>query len=400
MTTTSPMSAEGAAVPDAARPDATLPPGCTSPFDLLRTAKRAGRRFGLGPQDLQLLELYLSCTRREDWAEGRRPLYTRSVRRTAALLGVSPRSINTAERRLEQLGLIRRDTRADGARGGWGGEDGGPLYGIDLTPMIAAQPRLLACIDAATAETARVESLRAAISRLLGEARRILATRTTDAVAALFRSLPSRTPQGRDPAALHIVLQTVESILAALRTLGTPVDNRPGLPDSSGASEESGPLLYNTIHNPEVSCNRHDPASSMVGKAGNAGTPGPDTGHGIRHLRENDISQVMPEAWHTNAGTMPGQFRWHRFTMAAQTRLLPLGVPEATWREAVAVMGQHAAALSLMLLDVNRYRPDNPVRNVTGALRAMTRRAERGTLRLHASVYGLLARRNAAGESL
>lgn len=384
-------------MPETTRPDATLPQGCTSHFDLLRTAKRAGRRFGLGPQDLQLLELYLSCTRREDWAEGRRPLYTRSVRRTAALLGVSPRSINTSERRLERLGLIRRDTRADGARGGWGGEDGGPLYGIDLTPLIAAQTRLTDCADAAAAEIARAESLRARISRLLGEARRIAATFITDDITTLFHSLPNRTPQGRNPEALQACLESVEATICNLRTLCEPVlcrpvDNSTGHPDSSGASDESGPLLYNTISSPIILCRPGTgfPAPTIDTDSGK--TTVIDAAHGIQHLRTRDISRVMPDIWHTIAGTLPGQFLWHRFAMAAETRLQALAVPEAAWLEAVAVMGRQAAALSLMILDTNRHRPDNPVRNVAGALRAMTRRAERGTLRLHASVYGLLAR--------
>ena len=376
MTATTFSSAQGSPVPDA-----TLPEGCDSPFDLLRVAKRAGRHFGLGPQDLHLLELYVCLAKREDWAEGRRPMVTRPVHRTAAALGVSPRSVNTAERRLERLGLIRRATRADGARGGWGGRDGGPLYGIDLTPLIAAQPALNACIDAARARTAQAEALRAAISRHLGEARRIMMTVTGGALAAamaLVRHLPTRTPQGQDIDHLGRALHTIRKILIDLKALCRPVDNSADLSLSSDAPEENSPPLYTTMINPDSSCNTAKRE------------------HGLQHLKTRDISRAMPDEWHDLAGTQPGQFLWNRFTMAAERRLAPLGVSTAIWREATTVMGQEAAALSLMLLDSNRNRPSNPVRNVAGALRAMTRRAERDRLRLHASVYGLLAR---AGQS-
>lgn len=398
MTTKNPSSANRTAMPDA-----TLPEGCDSPFDLLRAAKRAGRYFGLGPQDLTLLELYICCTRREDWAEGRRPLCTRPVIRTAAALGVSPRSVNTAERRLERLGLIRRATRADGMRGGWDREEGGALYGIDLAPLVAAYPALLACAEAARARAERVTRLRAAISRSLGAARRLAegcGAAVSDSIAALLALLPARTPQSRDPEALEAVLARVERVAEALRALpgaaGEPVDNSVVTRISSGASEEIGPLLYTTDPSPESTGKALPPTPARRwgrDRAGNGSARADGAAHGLRYLKDRDIGRAMPDSWHEAAGTLPGQFLWHRFVMAAQTRLRPLGVPEALWREAVAVMGQEAAALSLMILDVNRRRPGTPVRNLPGALRGMARRAEEGGLRLHASVYGILARR-------
>ena len=389
-------SVDGYLMPDAQTHDATLPEGCNTHFDLLRAAKRAGRRFGLGPQDLQLLELYLCFTRREDWAEGKRPLYTRSVTATAASLSISTRSVNTAERRLERLGLIRRDTRADGARGGWGGQ--GALYGIDLTPLIAAQDALLACAEAARAEADHIADLRAAISRRLGEARRIIAAlgdRMAEA-AALIPCLPTRTPQGRNPATLEAILLGIEPVIEALRGLVEPVDNRSNLHSSSDAPEESCEPIYNTDITSKVSCNGNIPVTALTRLAEKKKSADGESMHGLQNLKDRDISNAMPDTWHDLAGTLPGQFLWHRFTMAAQARLSALGVSEAAWHEAASVMGREAAALSLMILDANRYRPDKPVHNVAGALRAMTRRAERDALRLHASVYGLLARGRAA----
>jgi len=392
MTATTCSSADGRAMPDA-----TLPEGCNSPFDLLRAAKRAGRRYGLGPQDLQLLELYLCFTRREDWAQGRRPLYTRSVLRTAASLGVSPRSVNTAERRLERLGLIHRATRADGARGGWDREEGGALYGIDLTPLIAAQCALQDCADAARAEADEAERLRAALSRLLGEARRLAMTATgatASVVASLLASLPARTPQGRNPSILTAMLETITPIVDAIRAACPLVDNSMRLPNSSDAPEESSALLYTTINPPETSGNSMATPSRNAGEKDGANS---ESAHGLAYLKPHTISRAMPDAWHDMAGTVPGQFLWHRFTMAAQGQLKTLGVAPAVWLEAVAVMGEKAASVSLMVLDANRFRPVNPVRNVTGALRGMVRRAETGGLRLHASVYGLAAR---AGDTV
>lgn len=402
--TTSLSSATGCSMPK--RANAALPEDCKTHFDLLRAAKRAGRHFGLGPQDLQLLELYLCFTRPGDWVEGGRPLYSRPVHRTAADLGVTPRSVNTAERRLERLGLIRRATRADGARGGWH-EGEGAAYGIELAPLAEAYSALEAAAERARADAARIETLRAAISIGLGEGRRILAQiggegrAFYDAACVLWQEVPERTPQSRRAEQLEAVLEHLNGILARLIRLCGPVDKSSNMSAkakiSSDAPEEKLSHIYNTTNETLVYCNRAGLVSAHTrADAKKDCTQATPTAHGLQHIKGRDVVLALPAGWEEATGNQIDRFEWRRFCYVAELRLSILDVSVAAWREACSVMGREAAAVSLMILDANRSRSENPVRNVGGALRAMTRRAERGALRLHASVYGLKARAETA----
>lgn len=69
-----------------------------------------------------------------------------------------------------------------------------------------------------------------------------------------------------------------------------------------------------------------------------------------------------------------------------------LGISHALWAEACAVLGDQAAAVCVVLVDHAMHREDNPVRKPGGYFRAMLRKAERGELHLHKSVFGILKR--------
>ncbi len=69
-----------------------------------------------------------------------------------------------------------------------------------------------------------------------------------------------------------------------------------------------------------------------------------------------------------------------------------LGISHSLWAEACAVLGQQAAAVCVVLIDQAMHREDNPVRKPNGYFRSMLRKAERGELHLHKSVFGILKR--------
>jgi hypothetical protein len=62
------------------------------------------------------------------------------------------------------------------------------------------------------------------------------------------------------------------------------------------------------------------------------------------------------------------------------------------WGEACAVLDEQAAAVCVVLIDQAMHREDNPVRQPNGYFRSMLRKAERGELHLHKSVFGILKR--------
>lgn len=77
------------------------------------------------------------------------------------------------------------------------------------------------------------------------------------------------------------------------------------------------------------------------------------------------------------------------FIKAAITILPDLGIHPTAWEAAAVTMGNLAAALSVLVIDANRFRQVDPVRKPGAMLCAMTRIAERGGLNLHGSLIGL-----------
>ena len=77
---------------------------------------------------------------------------------------------------------------------------------------------------------------------------------------------------------------------------------------------------------------------------------------------------------------------------AAVQMLRELGINDDAWNEAVTVMGQIRAAVSVLIIDANRSHPITPIHKPGGALRAFSRRDLSGQLNLDGSLIGLLGR--------
>lgn len=446
-----------------------LPEGIENRFDLLRMAKRAGAHFGLSFGDLRVLELYVSYSKPEDWTADRRPIYTRPVFRSASDLGISTRHLNRCERKLEKLGLIFRDTRGDGGRGGYrrvkaAGQEGQggdanvveisfSPYCIDLRPLAVAYDRLRACAEAADRHEAQIDATRATISRMLRHANELTreaeaASDGDDALALMLsriNDLPDRTPQFRDLSRLSAmeaeITQFVEDLQEALRAIidasieSKGTDSCKQNTQMSDAPDKTVAHKYITTNPLSVFRNRKDSSTrsnerdtisterpngrngletkpreadgpvktgenSPVGKTVRGqgdpiGDADPSDGgsheSGLQYLKTRDVIAAMPKEWSFELTSLGG-FSWRAFAYVAEAKLPELGVGDAAWREAVAVIGRRAAAVALMILDSNRSNPVCPVRSVGGALRAMTRRAEQGDLHLHRSIFGLHAR--------
>jgi len=415
-----------------------LPEGLTSRYDLIRMAERAGRHFGLSFADLRLLTLYVGFTRAQDWEEGGRPIYTRPVFRTASDLGISARQVNRSERRLESLGLIFRDTRADGGRGFVRGRDevmgeGAIAFCIDLRPLAVAYPDLKASADAVRRREEAIDSARAAISRGLRQAghlfteafalneRAVLA----EGLDTVYADLPQRTPRHRDLSRLVMAQRDLEDFVSRLRTvlikIAVPIPKKESDADSNSVSN-----IYNTKPDSE-SCNQrsgaHAPASQPNAPNGAKKTleksrreidPGCkpflpaeendltvlfnlDTGDeaqvetGLDRLRTTQVRAAMPDTWQFEMQAF-GKFSWRAFCMVAESRLIHLGVGTHAWKRLSLVIGRRAAAVALMALEANRFHPTKPVKNVGGAIFRFADIAKTGSLRLDAMVLGVLAR--------
>jgi len=417
---------------------AGLPEGLTSRYDLIRMAERAGRHFGLSFADLRLLTLYVGFTRAEDWEEGGRPIYTRPVFRTASDLGISARQVNRSERRLESLGLIFRDTRADGGRGFVRGRDevmgeGAIAFCIDLRPLAVAYPDLKASADAVRQREEAIDSARAAISRGLRQAghlfteafalneRAVLA----EGLDTVYADLPQRTPRHRDLSRLVMAQRDLDEFMNRIRTvlmkMATPIPKKESdadtnfvshiyntKPDSESCNQRSGAnapasqssALYSAHTGLEKSKKEIDPDRKPILPAEENDLTALfnlDTGDeaqvetGLDRLRTTQVRAAMPDAWQFEMQAF-GKFSWRAFCMVAESRLVHLGVGTHAWKRLSLVIGRRAAAVALMALEANRFHPTKPVKNVGGAIFRFADIAKTSALRLDAMVLGILAR--------
>ncbi len=417
-----------------------LPEGADNKFSLIRMAERAGRHFGLSFADLRLLTLYVSYTRAEDWEEGGRPIYTRPVFRTASDLGISARQVNRSERKLEALGLIFRDTRADGGRGFVRGraevtEEGAIAFCVDLRPLAVAWPALKRSADAVRAREEAIDAARAAISRGLRQAAQLFAEAfalnprriCAEGLDGLYADLPQRTPRHRDLPRLVTAQRDLEAFIERTRALFTEMMH--ANPDKvSDAESVLVSHRYNTKPDSESCKNRpvaNAPESGPVPpnggncleksmeEAGGGTKPilppernnltalfGLDIGDeaqvetGLDRLRTTQVISAMPEAWAFEMQGF-GRFSWRAFCMVAESRLVHLGVGSHAWKRLCLVTGRRAAAVALMALEANRFHPTKPVRNPGGAVFRFADIAKSGGLRLDAMVLGILARMEA-----
>jgi replication initiation protein RepC len=103
-------------------------------------------------------------------------------------------------------------------------------------------------------------------------------------------------------------------------------------------------------------------------------------------------SPEMQAALSQEAGAR-SELRPSDFFGAAHAMLPFLGINRSAWNDAITTMGEQATWLAILCLDANRDHPQTPVRNVGGALRAVTRKARDGKFYLDGTVIGLAHRK-------
>lgn len=107
-------------------------------FDLLRLFEQVARPgFGLSSTAVALVRHYVIKTMDGDYLSGRICAVWTQAYRFAEALGLTPRSINSAERELERAGFIIRNAGINGERAG-DRQDGIVVWaaGINLAPLV------------------------------------------------------------------------------------------------------------------------------------------------------------------------------------------------------------------------------------------------------------------------
>ncbi|MFC5567119.1 replication initiation protein RepC [Rubellimicrobium aerolatum] len=380
-----------------------LPPGTTR-SDVERLLPTLRRAFALSDACALTLLLLIQTTRPSDWTDpDARPVCYASQASLADRLGKTPRALRYDEMRLERAGLLVKTTAANGSRGRFAG--GQVVQGLDLTPLAARVPQLLALAAQEEASRLHVQGLRrqcsaarrvfkGALQRLLERAPQ--APATAEALA-LYAELPRRY-DGLDTAALEALLATldkaVEKGLAALEMRG----------DSSGQAERGfRPSLQATTEDNLESCvasaDRTRPAGTEESREPQARDF--QRGHKPHWLEtftprrlyaacSEDMRMYLDAA--KGSRTLPNELDLVR----AAVMILPdLGINPSAWDEASEAMGDLAAALAVIVIDARRFDPVRPIRSPGGALRSFARLAMAGKLNLAGSLIGLVERERA-----
>ena len=379
--------------PFRSRPHAALPEEWTK-SSLLTLVCGVAHLIGLNATDAMVLRRIALKTRAPDYADPTRsPVCFERQIDMAASVGLSAPQWRRVEQKLERLGLIARETAANGHRGRVSGSLGlESCAGLSLEPLIARLDGLLATQAHHAEATERLAMVRLEISKARRELRR-LGEDLGD------HPLTGTLTEARAGWAAPRAYATLDLAEAHLRALEALVERCKGInPLSSrmiGAAiiDERCHKQYTTETSSE-SCripNGPEKISEKKAEPFDAGVNDEFmaclTVDRLRDLASEDMRLYVDHA--PNRGETPtlSDIDW-----AVLQRLRELGINPSAFEEAMEAMGWLRAMLAVIVIDRNRAHPTRPILNCGGALRAFTRRHQQGALDLRASIFGIWGR--------
>ncbi|MDE1918892.1 MAG: hypothetical protein KGJ57_17705 [Sphingomonadales bacterium] len=328
-----------------------LPAG-VSRFGLLRLFEQVARPgFGLSSTAVALVRHYVLKTMDGDYVAGRICAVWTQACRFAEALGLTPRSINSAERELEQAGFIIRNAGINGERAG-DRQDGTIVWaaGINLAPLVERFAEMQAKAEALELQARAIQQCRAEI-RQLGQ--RIREAGDDDLRERAETILPDgRTARINRIDRLIAIRETLSAMLAAIESAPDP-----------------DPRALKTSDAPEENCapNIQDKNSSRR-RTVPAGDP-------LERIRPATALAVATESYRGIVEALGGP-SWPNLVEASWRSCGRLGIAQSTWGRACQEFGRERAALSVLLIDRNadlplghRYRVASPARCLAGMVR-------------------------------
>lgn len=331
-----------------------LPSG-VSRFDLLRLFEQVARPgFGLSSTAVALVRHYVLKTMDADYHSRRICAVWTQACRFAEALGLTPRSINSAERELERAGFIVRNAGINGERNGdrlegvitW-------AAGINLAPLVERFAELKAKAGALEIQGRAIQQCRAEI-RQLGQ--RIRDAGDDD----LRERAETILPDGRTARIIHIdrLIAIREALSAMLDAIESAPDHEPRALKTSDAPEENcAPNIQNKKSSRRRTALELDP---------------------LERIRPSTALSVATEGYRSVVEALGGP-TWPNLVEASWRSCGRLGIAQSSWGRACQQFGRERAALSVLLIDRNfelpaghRYRVLSPGRCLAG----MTRQAK------------------------
>ncbi|RVU03454.1 hypothetical protein EOE18_16025 [Novosphingobium umbonatum] len=321
-------------------------------FDLLRLFEQVARPgFGLSSTAVALVRHYVLKTMDGDYFSGRICAVWTQACRFAEALGLTPRSINSAERELEKAGFIVRNAGINGERAG--DRQGGIVVwaaGINLAPLVERFGEMQAKAEALELQARAIQQCRAEI-RQLGQ--RIREAGDDDLRERAETILPDgRTARITNIDRLIAIREALSAMLAAVEFVPEP-----------------DPRALKTSDAPEENCapNIQDKNSSRRRTA-----PARDP---LDRIRPATALLVATESYRGIVEALGGP-TWPNLVEASWRSCGRLGIAQSTWGRACQQFGRERAALSVLLIDRNaelplghRYRVGSPARCLAGMVR-------------------------------
>ncbi len=401
---------------------AALPEGVRRDY-LLELVEKLRNELRLSPNSIIYLRTIARKTAHADWynslGDGPRCYVKQSD--LAAEVNITRRSANRIERRLETIGLIKIVRADNHHRSGPSANIG--LTGIFLAPMISLFSALEDMmrekeerfIELKT-ERARASCAKAALRRMLNENNASIPSELYEKAWFLIDTLPSRISQIASLSELRDISQKLKDMTLALtpclnRCLPPPGDENISITketsqQESHATDPSVTLhIHNTYHDHKVICNAENKENAPLRDE----TPKNNTqltdsdinpvNSDIRtNTKESSISVELASSaasaefqYYLNA-SRNGSTTTEDIKFAASMRRRELLVSDHAWNTAGEMMGYPRRAIALLILDQNRSHPTHPVRNPSGALLGMVKKAKTSDLHLAKSVIGILKR--------
>ena len=208
-----------------------LPQGVTH-IDVLNLLKSVYREMGLSDSEMTHLEYMLIRTQAQDWQEGQRPIFYKTVQRIAEERTLLEREVNRLEHRLHCKGFIGWHDSKSYKRYGRRCEATGKIihaYGVDLSPMIKKYEEMARVLHEKDRYARYIESLRNEagwLSRRIGVIRSYIArTEDVDAqieTAALYAAYKEQSKKRSDrlkEEQLHVRIKIQYEVIEQLEKL-------------------------------------------------------------------------------------------------------------------------------------------------------------------------------------
>src|SRR6516162_4306390 len=336
-----------------------MPPGVTSPAQLLAALKAAAPRLGISPRLVHAVDWLFRFTQPQDWEQDSRPIVWPSASMQAEALGLSPTQVKEINRRLIELGLITMKDSPSGKRYGKRDPKGRIIeaYGFDLSPIAARHSEFVRLAEEGRAERLAMGRLR----RRATIARKAITQILETAAEYAFDGEEWQT-LGRETQALTRALRAVERVdemetgvkslerrqqaaRERLETLLRTVETAP-------KEAENRPHQYN--YNPTL-YPKQDTVIAAKGCSGASEEPQPQSPTPVQPKRPEKgmVHGIAPDELVRLTPKLKPYLRrpnptWPDIVDATDWLRHDLGVSKSLWGEACLAMGRELAAFDTL----------------------------------------------------